>query len=57
MQVNFESRGDCPSLPSVPRKKPKCMQEEIVLKWSVRCFVIISVIGFVCYELKLAFFD
>ena len=57
MQVNFESRGDCPSLPSVPRKKPKCMQEEIMLKWCVRVFVIISVIGFICYELKLAFFD
>lgn len=57
MQVNFESRGDSPSLPSVPRKKPKCMQEEIILKWSVRVFVMISVIGFVCYEIKLAFFD
>ena len=57
MQVNFESRGDSPSLPSVPRKKPKCMQEEIMLKWSVRVFVIISVIGFICYEMKLAFFD
>lgn len=57
MQVNFESQGVSPSLPSVPRIKPKCMEELLMLKWSVRVFVIISVIGFICYELKLAFFD
>ena len=57
MQVNRSSRGDSPSLPSVPRKKPKYMVEELLLKWSVRAFVIISIIGFICYEMKLAFFD
>lgn len=57
MQVNRSSRGDCPSLPSVPRKKPMCMEELLLLKWSVRVFVIISVFGFIFYELKLAFFD
>lgn len=57
MQVNRSSRGDSPSLPSVPRKKPMCMEEQLLLKWSVRVFVLISVIGFVCYEIKLAFFD
>lgn len=57
MQVNRTSQGDSPSLPSVPRKKPMCMDELLFLKWCVRAFTIISVIGFLIYEVKLAFFD